>query len=611
MRLIQVLILLTSLTASLHSSAVIVVNDLVPDVVVDISGAGGQYIIPNPFGGPEITMSFSGGSLSMVSDNVNTSVLAIGGTLDIDYQICGQILEQTSNWELEAFDNSPESGIYIAGFILHSPGQENYGWVNFSLDLVNEQMVIFQHAYQNSAFLPIEICLAADIVFEEICGNGVDDDGDGLIDFDDDECACTIENSVFGTFDILESGDYCTEDWGISSSSGFVVDSYSWFYNGVLITDQNTDALSINDPGEYIAFAQGQTGCASDTITLTDTELNSSIDFTIGQIDCNTEATEVDAVISGEAPLSLEWRSIEGVIDGDPFDLNISVSASGTYVLTLTSGICEVSDSVSVLFATEEAPIALLSYFENADCGQTEIQFNDESISSTEILEYLWTINNVAVSDSASAVQIISTDSALEVELNVTDAQGCMSTFTDVIEITVRENPIAQFSTTQSEDGYNLSFTDMSIGDVICWHWDFAQERTSEIQHPITFFGNNGPFEVILTVTDTLGCMDSTLKVINVLDPLNYFVPNAFTPDGDGFNDSWSWSMVGAQALELLVFDRDGHLVYETDDLDGFWNGSVNGGSYYANDGLYPYLFKVTGKQGDTKLISGSVLLIR
>jgi gliding motility-associated-like protein len=80
-------------------------------------------------------------------------------------------------------------------------------------------------------------------------------------------------------------------------------------------------------------------------------------------------------------------------------------------------------------------------------------------------------------------------------------------------------------------------------------------------------------------------------------DWTSVYIPNTFSPNGDGYNDTWEmiYDLECWVDVEFKVFNRWGGLVYEGrgDSFDSypFWNGSVNGGSYYVADGIYIYTF--------------------
>lgn len=55
------------------------------------------------------------------------------------------------------------------------------------------------------------------------------------------------------------------------------------------------------------------------------------------------------------------------------------------------------------------------------------------------------------------------------------------------------------------------------------------------------------------------------------------FVPNSFTPDGDGINDSFSVVTANLSEFDMIIYDRWGEIIFETDNVKGAWDGTYNG----------------------------------
>ncbi|MDQ3016146.1 MAG: gliding motility-associated C-terminal domain-containing protein [Bacteroidota bacterium] len=121
------------------------------------------------------------------------------------------------------------------------------------------------------------------------------------------------------------------------------------------------------------------------------------------------------------------------------------------------------------------------------------------------------------------------------------------------------------------------------------------------------------PQHVWVEMTDSFDChyFDS-LEVVSddgcIISKL--FIPNIFSPNGDGFNDTW-----GIAAMELFsrvtmsVFDRWGNIIYYTDQLPFAWDGRTRK-NQMANPGVYTYVFELVMKD-DSYLKKGNVTLVR
>jgi gliding motility-associated-like protein len=89
------------------------------------------------------------------------------------------------------------------------------------------------------------------------------------------------------------------------------------------------------------------------------------------------------------------------------------------------------------------------------------------------------------------------------------------------------------------------------------------------------------------------------------------YIPNAFTPNGDGFNDKWYPQGTGWESIEVLVFDRWGELVFQSVDLKGVWIGNFRGGDYYVQNDVYEYKVTWKGIDQDLEVIFGHVTVVR
>ncbi|WP_162902997.1 gliding motility-associated C-terminal domain-containing protein [Taibaiella koreensis] len=104
------------------------------------------------------------------------------------------------------------------------------------------------------------------------------------------------------------------------------------------------------------------------------------------------------------------------------------------------------------------------------------------------------------------------------------------------------------------------------------------------------------------------GCSDTARVVILIADRL--FVPNAFSPNGDGQNDVFRIENFGYQRVEeFRVFNRWGQQVYATQDGTKGWDGSYNGG--YADPGTYFYMIRVRMPGDEVMQLKGDVVLVR
>ena len=105
------------------------------------------------------------------------------------------------------------------------------------------------------------------------------------------------------------------------------------------------------------------------------------------------------------------------------------------------------------------------------------------------------------------------------------------------------------------------------------------------------------------------GQVQSQSNIVDVVPPLSFYVPNAFTPNGDGLNDTFGAIGQGISEYRMMIFNRWGNMIFESDDVQKQWDGTHNGEK--AELGVYVY--KITAKGPKSYLVKkeGSVTLVQ
>ena len=105
------------------------------------------------------------------------------------------------------------------------------------------------------------------------------------------------------------------------------------------------------------------------------------------------------------------------------------------------------------------------------------------------------------------------------------------------------------------------------------------------------FSGNYSQIYTVVMSTDS-GCMGTSTVNVTVVPKYDVFIPNVFTPNGDGVNDEWQifGNMTGIKQLNVAVFNRWGEKVFESNDINFGWNGTYQG--EFAPPAVYTYTAK-------------------
>jgi len=143
--------------------------------------------------------------------------------------------------------------------------------------------------------------------------------------------------------------------------------------------------------------------------------------------------------------------------------------------------------------------------------------------------------------------------------------------------------------------------------------WDFGDpgsaSNSSSLENPQHIYSATGMYQVVCVATSTEGCADTTVKNVRVALPDNVFIPNTFTPDGDGQNDVFRARGNNILYSDIQVFDQWGQNVCSLSKTSTGWNGESPRGTLPS--GTYNYAIKVYLDNGVTSYHRGSINLIR
>ncbi len=289
---------------------------------------------------------------------------------------------------------------------------------------------------------------------------------------------------------------------------------------------------------------------------------------------------------------------------------------SYTVELTATNPFTGCTNSSSLPVVVSETPNALFTYSDSLGCGVLDVVFSADVIDPN--LTYLWDFGNGQGSQQLGVSGEQFTEAGCyDISLEVTSNTGCASTFIDVDAICIFENPIAQFSTENQVfstlEDVIIQFNNESLYATDCF-WDFGDYQTSIVENPSHDYPNNSDeYIVTLIASNEIGCLDTASLLISVIQDISVFVPNAFTPDNDEFNQYFNPILSKGFKLgtyHLTIFNRWGQIVFESFNSSFGWDGTYNG--EYCQDGTYIWKISVDEERtGENRLYHGHVNLIK
>ncbi len=397
--------------------------------------------------------------------------------------------------------------------------------------------------------------------------------------------------------------------------------SFDWStVNGGGLSANNEDQTGIIS-GTYEVTITDINGCQlNNMITLEEPELlevaiNVLTDFYGQAVSCVGENDgEIEAGISGGSPnYSIEWNNNPNLTSQLLSNLG---EGSNSVLVTDTNG-CVASATVEL--EANPVPEVNPSPAVSACLGET-VTFSSNS-SANEYCQ--WTLSNgMVINDCGPNTINLESSGCYNAELIVTNQYGCTNSMEIDEFICIHPNPNADFTPSAYEVSLldnTLNFQNASTG-AIEFEWYFGDGSYSNENDPIHSFPADQPGEYVVTLYayNEFGCMDTSQKIIKLLDELLFFVPNTFTPDGNEFNNEFKpifGSGISADGYELHIYNRWGQLVFESRDISYGWNGTTPTGSI-AQDGTYTWSMTLKASEqsiekGDVSSYTGHLNLIR
>ncbi|MFL5765728.1 MAG: gliding motility-associated C-terminal domain-containing protein, partial [Bacteroidia bacterium] len=152
--------------------------------------------------------------------------------------------------------------------------------------------------------------------------------------------------------------------------------------------------------------------------------------------------------------------------------------------------------------------------------------------------------------------------------------------------------------------------------NAVVWNWNFGDALTlgggtSTLQNPSYTFTDAGTYCAQLAVASSHGCVDTTNQCI-IIDPeFTFFIPNAFSPNGDGVNDEFFGKGEYIKKFEMFIYDRWGNNIFYSDDINKHWDGRANHGGEIAQQDTYVYTIKITDQKDKKHKYIGTVTIVK
>ena len=290
-------------------------------------------------------------------------------------------------------------------------------------------------------------------------------------------------------------------------------------------------------------------------------------------------------------------------------DSTLMVDSLGIYWVEVQAGGCDpVRDSIVVNYDTT----AINQQVVNADgCSPVSANFTGSSVGGA-IAEWFWDLGDGSLDTGQTVSHVYTNPGNYNISLKAQTIHNCLVTAPQLSTVEVFQGPTAMFDYTPGsgiKPGDDVWFEDMSVGNIANWFWYLGDGNKSDSAQFTYNYQFEDSYLVTLIVTDSMGCTDTATSIV-VVEGNSIFVPNAFTPNGDGKNDVFFAVVPNSNTrIQLQVFDRWGALIWEGGNGDQ-WSGNFNG--HPAKSDVYVWKATITNDATtEVKELVGHIILLR
>lgn len=424
-------------------------------------------------------------------------------------------------------------------------------------------------------------------------------------------------------FLIRSCGEFDVTFDNLSQDKAYI-EEYLWEFDidgNIVTSDLENPTVNFPDLGQYVGqliINPNSADCRDTAFLFVEIFPEIISDFEYDYDTCVAGPIEfTDLSFSGSGVI-LDWEwdmNGEDTIKNDDHNYFFDTPDNKLVNLKVTD-INDCTDEMAIDIPYFPAPASIIvepsSY---VGCKPANIYFNNLSLPISDEYDILWDFGDNTTDTLISPAHIFEETGVYSINLEITSPIGCYSSKEYPFLIEVLESPTADFNYTPdyiTNANSTIEITDNSE-NAISWQY-IVNDDVSLFQPDINYtFQDTGIQKVDLVVLHPSGCPDTITRYFDVVPEAGIYIPNAFSPNGDGINDIFKpkGNYFGVQDYQMAIYSRWGDQVFLTEDLESGWNGKRNNSGQDSAPDVYVYKIIFKGPRGAPILKEGFITLVR
>ena len=302
----------------------------------------------------------------------------------------------------------------------------------------------------------------------------------------------------------------------------------------------------------------------------------------------------------GSGQYAYLW-SVNSLLSGTTDSILVNPGSSTTYLITVSDN-CSNSVQDSVIYTILSPPLVLQMNGPFEICPGDSVDLLVTATGGYGTYYYNW--STTATTPGITVTPQVSTSYFVQV------SDECQTFSTTAVAVVQVVKPMANFyiATQNPMQGLPVQLTNASF-NAWSYTWSFGDGNGSFLVNPTHVYTQPDAYEITLIATDQKGCVDSISKWIEIAPERYIYLPNSFTPDGDGLNEYFYGRFIGLLSARFYIFNRWGEEIFFSDQLNFVWNGEYE--DVPVQDGTYSWYLIYEIEKGIYEDLSGHVNVIR
>lgn len=376
----------------------------------------------------------------------------------------------------------------------------------------------------------------------------------------------------------------CSTNQGIAevvTTGGELPLSYSWSHGAT------SAKATVTSSTLYTVIVTDIYGCTS-TSTITTPPLKyPSIHASSNSPICKGDTVELAVMTDNPQAATFSWSGPNGYTSGiqNPIILNSTDDNVGSYIASVDSSGCVSTQSIELKVLTSDD--IQFEADKISGCVPLEVKFISSALADTLI--WLMTDDTITTTQK-DLTHIFDTVGDYNIKL-VSINNNCVDTSNQEMFIHVSANSESVFTLNQTEiddSGTTFSFNNQSVNSTN-YSWDFGDGTQSTMENPTHTYPEQHSYMIATLITNNIdNCPDTSKQLVQLKVPILFYIPNTFTPNGDGFNQKFQpifkYGIIES-SYKLRIFNRWGEEIFTSSTVEDGWDGTFNGKK--SPDGVY------------------------